>query len=81
MMHKWFIVGFIYSGIEDINVCYKMNNTGIFDVYGDAFHPGKNEEITIVSANINGLCTEGWSIKNDQVQDFALSTQADVLAL
>ena len=42
-----------------------MDNTRHYKSYRDIFSPRKEEEITIILTNINGLRTEGWKVKND----------------
>ena len=81
MMRRFLIVWFTHSGIRDIDVSCSVNNTTLGkDYFGDEFDREKDEETSIFSVNINGLRTEGWKVKNDQVRDFVLSTKADIVA-
>ena len=59
--------------------CYKMDNTGIFEEYGDRFYLENNNKIILISTNINSLCIEGQKVKNEQARYFVLSTQADII--
>jgi len=49
--------------------------------FGDHFSPNKEEEIMVVSTNINGLKTEGWKAKNDILRSFLVRTEASIMAL
>ena len=42
-----------------------MNNTGFNDGYGDIFSPYKENEITMILANINRLRIECQNVKNN----------------
>ena len=52
-------MGFIFVGISNINKYYTNNSVKIIDkVYRDIFQPNKEEEITVISLNVNRLRTE-----------------------
>ena len=50
-------------------------------IYRDIFQPNKEEEITVISLNINKLRIEEWAAKNDMMKDFILKTEADIVAM
>ena len=49
--------------------------------FGDYFSPNKEEEITVISANINSLRMEEWKAKNDVLREFFVQSEADIIAL
>ena len=63
---RYIFAGLIYLVIGDISICYKMDYTNFLnEPFRDYFSPNKEEEIMVVSTNINGLKTKGWKAKND----------------
>ena len=65
-MLRLIVTGFIYSGIRDIDVYYKISNTnGERDYFRDKFIEDKVDEITFCSVNINGLWMKEWKAKNN----------------
>jgi hypothetical protein len=82
MMLRAILVAFTYLGIRDINKCYKIDNASTMDdFYRDHFSPKKEDEITVISLNINSLRTEGWKVKNDLVRDFTLGLDANIVTM
>ena len=70
-MLKSIIVGLIYLGIEDISVCYRIDYTFFLnEPFGDHFSSNKEEEITVISANINGLRMEECKAKTTYYGNF-----------
>jgi hypothetical protein len=59
MILRAFIVGFIFVAIDNINICYIMDNELLYKEYGDHFSPEKEDKILVVSVNINRLRVEG----------------------
>ena len=51
------------------------------DFCSNYFSPKKKDEITVISLNINGLGTEGWTVKNNMVRDFILKTETDIVIM
>ena len=49
--------------------------------FGDHFSSENEEEIMVVSMNINSLKIKSWKAKNDMLRDFLLQLQADIIAL
>ena len=59
VMLKWLLIGFIFIDVSNIDRFHIMNNIRVIDkVYGDLFQVNKEEEITVISLNINGLRAE-----------------------
>ena len=56
-------------------------NNLLYEEYRDYFSPEKEDEITVVLVNINGLRVKGQHAKNDLVYNFILGTEADIIAL
>ena len=82
MMLRCILIGLIYSDIRDVNECCSIDNTITMNNYHrDYFSPKKEEEIMVISLNVNRLKTEGWKAKNDIVRDFILELDADIVAL
>ena len=77
---RFLLIGFIYLGIRNIDIYYRMNNTKNFERYGDIFSLHKEDEITMILANINELRMECWNAKNNQVRDLILSAKVDIVA-
>jgi hypothetical protein len=58
MMLKSLIVGSIYLVIGNLDVCYNMNSEMLSMGYKNYFNPNKDNKLTIISLNMNGLRTE-----------------------
>ena len=80
-MLRAIFIGVIYWIIADITKYYKMDNELLHMKYGDHFCAKKDNEIIVVSLNINSLQTESWRAKNDLVRDFILKSEVDIIAL
>ena len=79
---KRLIVELIFESISNINKCHTMNSIQLInDVNRDSFHLKKEEEITIISLNINSLRTEEWTVKNNIMRDFIVKLEADIIAM
>ena len=81
-MYRAILIEFIYSGVGDINIYYKIDNASIInDFYSDYFSSRKVDKITVISLNVNSFRTEGWTVKNDMVRDFILGADTDIVTI